>query len=482
MNSLVRPELPTAALRSSQATHAALDNSAPSAICPESTYKSGKVVQTNGTTSGVQYEVGLINGVAVPHLSADDIAELSRLGRRSWSLRRLLDTCTETSHAFILPAGLNEKVTGRDRTSIERELDALKTQIDQAAFALYGISPEDCGEIETTAIEIDLNAEAEDATEEVIEEDDPSGAGDGGVSSWLVGAAFGRFDPRLATGERAIPPEPEPFDPLPSRSPGMYPDGEEPADRPDILVDDEGHADDLAARAIAVAERVKVDAPENLRGWLAKEFFPLHIKMYSKSRRKAPIYWQLATPSASYSVWLYIHAFSKDTLFRVQNDYVAPKLAHEERRLESLTSELRDGATAAQRKASRRAGSVRRGAARLPRRGEARRAALEAEPRRRRHHQLRAALAARPAEQVLAEGAEVHLGRALRGQVRLGPPRDAPLARARGPEVREGPQPRHRPRARGRVLGRGHATASGPRARRPHAASTSSCASAPRPP
>ena len=72
--------------------------------------------------------------------------------------------------------------------------------------------------------------------------------------------------------------------------------------------------------------------------------------MYSKSRRKAPIYWQLATPSASYSVWLYIHAFSKDTLFRVQNDYVAPKLAHEERRLESLTSELRDGATAAQRK------------------------------------------------------------------------------------------------------------------------------------
>lgn len=166
----------------------------------------------------------------------------------------------------------------------------------------------------------------------------------------FVGVAFGRFDPLLATGERPIPPEPEPFDPLPSRSPGMYPEGEDPADRPDILVDDEGHADDLAARTIAVAERVKVDAPENLRGWLAKEFFPLHIKMYSKSRRKAPIYWQLATPSAGYSVWLYIHAFSKDTLFRVQNDYVAPKLAHEERRLGALTSELRDGATAAQRK------------------------------------------------------------------------------------------------------------------------------------
>ena len=47
----VRPELPTAALRSSQATHAAVDNSAPSPTGPESTYKSGKVVQTTGTTS-----------------------------------------------------------------------------------------------------------------------------------------------------------------------------------------------------------------------------------------------------------------------------------------------------------------------------------------------------------------------------------------------------------------------------------------------
>ena len=54
MQSLVRPELPTAALRSSQATHAAVDNSAPSPIRPESTYKSGKVVQTNGATQLVK--------------------------------------------------------------------------------------------------------------------------------------------------------------------------------------------------------------------------------------------------------------------------------------------------------------------------------------------------------------------------------------------------------------------------------------------
>lgn len=41
MKSPVRPELPTAALRSSQATHSAVDNSVPLAIRAESTYKSG---------------------------------------------------------------------------------------------------------------------------------------------------------------------------------------------------------------------------------------------------------------------------------------------------------------------------------------------------------------------------------------------------------------------------------------------------------
>ena len=61
--------------------------------------------------------------------------------------------------------------------------------------------------------------------------------------------------------------------------------------------------------------------------------------MYSKIRRKAPIYWQLATPTASYSVWLYIQALGKDTIFRVQNDYVAPKLAHKQRQLENLRTD-----------------------------------------------------------------------------------------------------------------------------------------------
>ena len=51
MKSVVRPELSTAAAGPSQAPTAAVDNSAPLSNHPESTYKSGKAVQTTGTTS-----------------------------------------------------------------------------------------------------------------------------------------------------------------------------------------------------------------------------------------------------------------------------------------------------------------------------------------------------------------------------------------------------------------------------------------------
>ena len=51
MQSLVRPELPTASAGSSQAPTAAVDNSAPLATRPQSTYRSGNAVQTSGATS-----------------------------------------------------------------------------------------------------------------------------------------------------------------------------------------------------------------------------------------------------------------------------------------------------------------------------------------------------------------------------------------------------------------------------------------------
>jgi hypothetical protein len=68
------------------------------------------------------------------------------------------------------------------------------------------------------------------------------------------------------------------------------------------------------------------------------------------SKREAPIYWQLATPSARYSVWLYAHRLTRDSFFQIQNDVVATKLAHEERKLASVVQSSGGSPSAKERK------------------------------------------------------------------------------------------------------------------------------------
>ena len=99
-------------------------------------------------------------------------------------------------------------------------------------------------------------------------------------------------------------------------------------------------------------EVTKILAPGNrgLRKWLADAFFEYHLRHYSKSRRKAPIYWQLGPPSGRYSVWLYAHRVTHDSLFELQNDVVGPKLAHEERRLADMRAEAADTLSATKRR------------------------------------------------------------------------------------------------------------------------------------
>jgi hypothetical protein len=88
----------------------------------------------------------------------------------------------------------------------------------------------------------------------------------------------------------------------------------------------------------------------DLRQWFREGFFEDHIKRYSKSRRKAPIYWQLATSSASYALWIYYHRLTKDTFYRALNDFVGPKFQHEERKLAGLAQSAGGSPTAGQRK------------------------------------------------------------------------------------------------------------------------------------
>ena len=224
--------------------------------------------------------------------------------------------------------------------------------------------------------------------------------------SWCIGVVLGRFDIRHALDSSLIPDAPDPFDPLPVCSPGMLmgPDGlpAKPGQivseewlraRPDaatlppegsvknptisddeypiriswdgILVDDPGfnggqpHRDDIVRRVREVlellwgdrAQAIEEEACEilgvsELREYFRKPsgFFQDHLKRYSKSRRKAPIYWPLSTASGSYTVWLYYHRLNDQTLFAAVNKYIDPKIAEVQRATSRLESEIAEGA------------------------------------------------------------------------------------------------------------------------------------------
>lgn len=298
-----------------------------------------------------EFIVGVLQKLPWAEPSAEQAKALSALARRAWSATRTADTAVETSLAFTLPAPLNAQTNAATETILVE----LQSKIDAIAFELFGLNEADKSEIEGATVF--ASAEIVEGGEESEDDNPPVAVSESAqfsFQSWAVGVAFGRFDIRLATGERPIPPEPEPFDALPARSPGMLA-AAVPSFMPSggILVDDSGHAEDLATRVTAVFERLGQPSPEPeaLRRSLARDFFPAHLKMYTKSRRKAPIYWQLATPSARYSVWLYLHDLHKDTLFRVQSDYVATKLIHERRQLDGMRTDAGPNPNSSQRKA-----------------------------------------------------------------------------------------------------------------------------------
>jgi len=194
----------------------------------------------------------------------------------------------------------------------------------------------------------------------------------GALVSFCLGSALGRFDVRLATGERCAGDAVDPFAPLPACAPGMLtgddglPLGATPAGYPlriswdGVLVDDPGleggpHPEDIVTRVREVlallwgarAEEIEHEACEllgagSLRDFFRRPsgFFAEHLKRYSKSRRQAPIYWPLATASGSYALWLYYPRLDEDLLYTAVNRYLEPKMTAVGRRLADLDLRL----------------------------------------------------------------------------------------------------------------------------------------------
>lgn len=274
----------------------------------------------------------------------------------------------ETGLFFVAP---DFGASHSDQTELTLQT-LLNSGLEMDVAAALGLEPADLKAIETDIHEaLSVRRVVDDSEEEESEEpaQPASFSALHDVVSYFVGVSFGRWD-RDAKAKRAYAQDADPFAPLPCAPPGALigSDGL-PVVRPGenfghalseypaaifadgISHDDAGDTRDLVRRIADQLPRETSGADEDeLRDWIRSRFFEEHIRRYTRGRRKSPIYWQLATSSSRYSVWIYLHALSKDSIFRVQKEYAAPKLEHEQRRLEQLVRAHGDNASAAQRK------------------------------------------------------------------------------------------------------------------------------------
>ena len=329
------------------------------------------------------YQVGVVQLVRVPAQLEQRGRQLSEHTLNAVAVARGALCAEEPSGWFICPALLmggaradTPRPIHASRLGHGARLAACRAHIEAEANTLYRLPlrPHSAGAQPTRAPESQSLA-AEEAGGSLV-----PGAGVVELVSYACGGTLGRWDIRFATGEKEPPELPDPFDPLPVCPPGMLQgeDGlplESEDELPDgyplriswsgILVDDPGHPEDVIRRIRDVFEviwgeraediyreaiEILDEGKDSLRPWFRKEFFKDHIKRYSKSRRKAPIYWELGTPSHSYAVWLYYHRFTPDTLYRALNEFVIPKQEHEEMALRRLTQDAGPNPTASQRK------------------------------------------------------------------------------------------------------------------------------------
>ncbi len=314
-------------------------------------------------TSGLQKHYVYLRPVPILELSHTTCRNIEFATAQILALKQKWDSTSETSPLFLLPVPTNigslptiatvYRVNVDNWTTDSEKIQNLRASIDGMIFTETALSIADITEIEglaatlppdTPNIEGFVPLNKDSLFELTLS-----------FFSYYIGSALGRWDVRLAIGEK---PTDEPLDPfvlLPISPPAMLRNNvgfpATPADIPvdyplriswsGILVDDPGHVEDINQRVREVlrviwfdrADAIEQEACEilgvaSLRAYFANpsHFFDNHLKRYSKSRRAAPIYWPLSTPSGSYTLWLYYHRLTDQTLYSCVNDFVEPKL------------------------------------------------------------------------------------------------------------------------------------------------------------
>jgi hypothetical protein len=295
--------------------------------------------------------------------------------------RRWAYTSHEPFPEFIAPAAFRQDVDSASLTYVVESL--LGSDLENLVAKEYGFRPSEQAVLfrdlrEAIAFQ---NSSTEDEAPDDDDDDDDDlvivdtvEAQNVAALSYAVGTIFGRWDIRYATGDRPTPVLPDPFSPLPACPPGMLKgddglplsleagcrlrvEGLYPLDVAwdGILVDDPDHPLDIERRVRAALTVLWNDRAEALEGeacrllgvrtlheWFRRPagFFADHLIRYTKSRRQAPIYWPLSTTSGRYTLWLYYHRLTPDTLYKCLQQFVVPKLADAEKELGRLRTVL----------------------------------------------------------------------------------------------------------------------------------------------
>ena len=317
-----------------------------------------------------KFQASMVQGIPSIHFPPVLMEKLESFIHTEIAGRRSMFQGHEPFAEFVRPSFFD---SGKVFFALNRET-LLGEAIEGEIASCYGLSGDQLLELErdiheavrSQAAKAGCRSGAEDGEQEgeaII--DDGAYAQREGIVSYFLGSAFGRWDIRYATGERQPPALPDPFAPLPVCPPGMLQNAEglpaEPKDVPSdyplriswpgILVDDENHPEDIVARvreAIEVIGKGRAEAIEQeacgilgvktLRDYFRRPaaFFADHLKRYSKSRRQAPIYWPLSTKSGSYTLWLYYHRLTDQTLHRCLADFLEPKIRTVQSELDAL--------------------------------------------------------------------------------------------------------------------------------------------------
>lgn len=310
------------------------------------------------------YEIGIIQRTPLPPL-LDEALRLAPLAREAHNLQRTSEDSNEVSHDFRVPTlarhrgvqtltEIQHAVADADQAT-ENRLPQLQAQIDKVVFELYRMDEDDRRLV---------REEMSDAPAVEHEKDLATRVED--LLMWGVGVAFGRWDVRKALDPSRLPPLGGPFDPLPRCAPGALvgDDGlplcrkDLPEDYPlpiawdGILVDDADHPSDIVGRVQGVLDLLcgsragaiereicEIIGVDRLRDYFRdcrNGFFAFHAKRYSKSRRKAPIYWLLQSEERHYGLWLYYHRLDTSMLYTAGRGYADPKVELEQGRLKTL--------------------------------------------------------------------------------------------------------------------------------------------------